>query len=103
MAARADWNDEVERAGTLPHLPQEFQTLMEHLTDHGRERFTAQLAEALVGPDPLAAGMRVWNSWWYTLVVRQHPGYHEAMSRPPPTRETAVYQTTEQLKAELGL
>jgi len=85
------------------HLPEELEVLLNHLTDHGRRLLADQLAKATNDPEPAKAATRVFKSWWYTLVARQHPGYFEAMARPSPTPAEAVYQTAAELRAELDL
>jgi hypothetical protein len=83
-------------------LPDELEILFSHLTLHGEEVLRQEIAEALNGPDSLAALARVLSSWWYTLMARYEPGYFEAMNRPVPSPDKAVYQSTDELEAELG-
>jgi hypothetical protein len=83
-------------------LPDELEILFSHLTPHGEEALRREIAEALGQPDSLAAVARVLSSWWYTLIARHEPGYSEAMKRPSPSPADAVYQSADELKAELG-
>lgn len=85
--------------------PEPFDMLLEHLTDYGKERLQAAMAEAMKtpGPEGLAAVSRVLRGWWLTLAARHQPGYAEAMLRPPVTQAEAVYESTEELQAKLGI
>jgi hypothetical protein len=91
-----------------PHVmptrfPDEMEQLVSHLTDYGKELLEQEIAQAMRGPDSLAALTRILSSWWYTLVARNEPGYFDAMSRPSPEPGEAEYESIEELKARLGV
>jgi hypothetical protein len=103
MAASV-WTPTNGHGSQIPtRLPEELELLLAHLTGYGREQLTKELVAAMRDPDPTKAVTRVLSAWWLTLVARHQPGYHEAMSRPSPEPSEAVYESTEELKAKLGV
>ncbi len=103
MASGVWTSTDLGQSAVLARLPDEMELLLAHLTDHGKDLLEQEIAEAMRGPDSLLALTRVLSSWWYTLVARNEPEYFTAMSRPSPEPGEAKYESTEELKARLGV
>jgi len=103
MAAEVWAPSEVGHSSRMPNsLPKELELLAAHLTDRGRQLLADELEQAIQGPEPIIATNRVLSSWWLTLVARHQPGYRKSIRRPSPSRAEARYQSSAELKAELG-
>lgn len=96
----------ISRPRDLDLPPEVFDVLLESLTEQGRANFERQLLEALrlaQKRNNLRPVREVLESWYRTLVVRQHPDYQASLAaaRQEPYRE-GEGETVDELMRELG-
>lgn len=72
--------DRIERIADLM-LPPEAEAVFDHLTKGGAERFSQEIVQALFRAQmkgDLRPVLDVVESWYRTLLVRNHPDYEES-------------------------
>lgn len=72
--------DRIERIADLS-LPPEAEEVFDHLGEHGAERFSREIIQALFRAQTrgdLRPVLDVVESWYRTLLIRSHPGYLDA-------------------------
>jgi hypothetical protein len=97
MAAHA-WTEPAEHPTSQPESPVDgLGLLVAHLTPEGREMFFTQLGEAAGRSDRAEAVGRVFESWWWSLVIRHDPDFeeHMAVASTLEGRQTAAELRTE--------
>ena len=82
----------------VSNSPAGLRLLVGHLTEDGREAFFGDLLAAVAEDGAVRAVLR---KWWTTFVLRNDPGFVEAIQRPTPPPEERVYQTTAEMRAEV--
>lgn len=74
-------SEPIERIQDL-NLPPEAETVFEHLTEPGAERFSYEIVQALVRAQArgdLRPVFDVVDAWYRTLVMKTHPDYLKAV------------------------
>jgi hypothetical protein len=62
----------VQAEGWMPEV-------WSQLTEYGQQKLVQELVEAYFKPDPEQEVRRVVAAWYLTMLVRQDPGFEEAM------------------------